>query len=341
MEVFRVLEDPAPPLLRDYLTYLSTIKGRSSRTVGAYYTDLRFFLRYLMAAKSGLAMEPSDPNLEKIPFASIDQQVILGAGISDAYAFLSYVQNINGNNAKTRARKVSSIRGFYRYIATKTLLMKENPMEHLETPSQKKSLPKYLTLEESIHLLESVDGPDRERDYCMLTILLNCGIRLSELVGIRMQNIRDNTLTVLGKGNKERLVYLNEACLSAIDAYMKKRPNPKKEQNRNYLFLSARTEAPLSPRRVEQIVERHLKAAGLDGRGYSPHKLRHTAATLMYQQGGVDIRVLKEILGHVNLGTTEIYTHVSSEQIANASEKNPLSHFHPNSKAKDKENNEN
>ena len=203
-------------------------------------------------------------------------------------------------------------------------------MEQLEIPAQRKSLPKYLTLEESLHLLESIEGADRERDYCIITILLNCGIRLSELVGIKLSDIREDTLTVLGKGNKERMLYLNDACLNAIAEYLAVRPEPPKEADKPYLFISSRTRAPLTPRRVEQIVEFHLNAAGLGGRGYSPHKLRHTAATLMYQHGGVDIRVLKEILGHVNLGTTEIYTHVSNDQIANAAERNPLSHVKSN-----------
>ena len=211
-------------------------------------------------------------------------------------------------------------------------------MEQLEIPAQRKSLPKYLTLEESLHLLESIEGKDRERDYCIITILLNCGIRLSELVGIKLSDIRDDTLTVLGKGNKERLVYLNDSCLNAIAGYLAVRPEPPKDADKPYLFISSRTRAPLTPRRVEQIVEVHLKAAGLGGRGYSPHKLRHTAATLMYQHGGVDIRVLKEILGHVNLGTTEIYTHVSSDQIANAADRNPLSHVRSKSPKKEAKN---
>lgn len=337
MDSFNLLNNPAPPLLRDYLIYLNTIKGRSPRTVSAYYTDLRFFLRYLMATRTGTAISAEDPFLEAIPFASISQEMILSAGIADAYSFLSYVQSSTDNNAKTRARKVSSIRGFYRYISVKTTLLRDNPMEHLETPAQKKSLPKYLTLEESIRLLEAIDGADRERDYCIITILLNCGIRLSELVNIKLQDIRDDTLTVLGKGNKERMVYLNVACDSAIKAYLAVRPQTAREPDRHYLFLSTRTKSPLSPRRVEQIVEQHLKAAGLDGRGFSPHKLRHTAATLMYQHGGVDIRVLKEVLGHVNLGTTEIYTHVNNEQVQDASEKNPLSHISAKPKKKKEE----
>ena len=326
MQTFSIMAAPAPQLLRDYLIYMSTIKGRSPRTVEAYYNDLRLFLRYLMATRSGTPLPTDDPNLESISFASISEEMILSARLSDAYSFLAYVQSVNQNNAKTRARMVSSLRGFYKYLQSKAGRLEENPMEQLEIPAQRKSLPKYLTLDESLHLLESIEGKDRERDYCIITILLNCGIRLSELVCIKLSDIRDDTLTVLGKGNKERMVYLNSACLNAIAEYLAVRPEPPKDADKTYLFVSSRTRAPLTPRRVEQIVETHLKAAGLGGRGYSPHKLRHTAATLMYQYGDVDIRVLKEILGHVNLGTTEIYTHVSNDQIANAADCNPLSH---------------
>ena len=186
-----------------------------------------------------------------------------------------------------------------------------------------------------MELLESVDGANSVRDYCILTLFLNCGLRISELVGLNVTDVRGDQLRVLGKGNKERLVYLNDACLAAIREYLAVRPEPPKDADKPYLFVSSRTRAPLTPRRVEQIVETHLKAAGLGGRGYSPHKLRHTAATLMYQHGGVDIRVLKEILGHVNLGTTEIYTHVSSDQIANAADRNPLSHVKSKSPKKE------
>ena len=186
MQTFSIMAAPAPQLLRDYLIYMSTIKGRSPRTVEAYYNDLRLFLRYLMATRSGAPLPTDDPNLESISFASISEEMILSARLSDAYSFLAYVQSVNQNNAKTRARKVSSLRGFYKYLQSKAGRLEENPMEQLEIPAQRKSLPKYLTLDESLHLLESIEGKDRERDYCIITILLNCGIRLSELVGIKL-----------------------------------------------------------------------------------------------------------------------------------------------------------
>ena len=326
---FNVNDFPCPQILKDFLFYMLTIKGRSQRTINAYYLDLRLFLRYLRASRQGLSMD--EPNLSNIPIQDISVDMICGATLSDAYGFLNFVQTVNGDNAKTRARKVSSLRSFYKYLSAKAGLLEVSPMKDLETPNQRKSLPKYLTLAESKALLQAVDGPSprKERDYCIITLMLNCGMRLSELVGIKKSSIHwdEGSLMLLGKGNKERLVYLNDSCLEAVRAYMAVREESGVEKDREYLFLS-RNKKPLTPRRVEQIVESALKKAGLDGKGYSPHKLRHTAATLMYQYGGVDIRVLKEVLGHANLATTEIYTHVSNEQVENALQKNPLAQVH-------------
>ena len=326
MQGFSIMNAPAPQLLRDYLIYLSTIKGRSPRTVEAYNNDLRLFLRYLMASRSGMPLPADDPNLESIPFATISNEMILGARLSDAYSFLAYVQSVNNNNAKTRARKVSSLRGFYKYLQSKTDLLEENPMEQLEIPAQRKSLPKYLTLEESIHLLESIDGKDRERDYCIITILLNCGIRLSELVGIKLSDIRDDTLTVLGKGNKERIVYLNDACQAAIEAY-----KPVRSQmvgsSVSALFVSNRRQR-MGREAVHAMVKKTLLKAGLDPDKYSSHKLRHTAATLMLQNG-VDVRTLQEVLGHEHLNTTQIYTHVDNSELRVAAQANPLAEYIP------------
>lgn len=323
--VTNVNDCQCPQLIKDFLFYLLTIKGRSQRTIDAYYTDLRLFLRYLKASRCGIPM--TEPNLADISIEDVPNEMLLSVTLSDAYGFLNFVQTTNGNNAKTRSRKVSSLRSFYNYLSDKEGLLEVNPIKALDTPSQKKSLPKYLTLEESRRLLQAVEGPspDRERDYCIITLFLNCGMRLSELVGIKKGSIHweDSTLVLLGKGNKERMIYLNAACLDALRAYLAVREEPAVKEYREFLFLSRR-QKPLTPRRVEQIVERWLLQAGLNGRGFSPHKLRHTAATLMYQHGNVDIRVLKEILGHENLGTTEIYTHVANPQIEDAVRKNPL-----------------
>ncbi len=314
-----------PTVVRDFLFYMQTIKGRSTRTVEAYYIDLRHFLRYLKTTK--LLRQPPD-ELSELPFDDLTTEFICGISLSDVYGFLNYVQTIKINNAATRSRKVSAIRSLYKYLNTKTQYLPENPVKDLEVPTIRKSMPKYLTLDESLELLARVGGEFVARDFCILTLFLNCGMRLSELVSIKLQDIRDNTVKLLGKGNKERIIYLNQACIDAIAAYLKVREKPKSIMERDILFLSSRG-TQLTPRRVEQIVEAALKAAGLDGKGYSPHKLRHTAATLMYQHGNVDIRVLKEILGHVNLGTTEIYTHVSSAQLENAANLSPLSKITP------------
>ncbi|MCI8622329.1 MAG: tyrosine-type recombinase/integrase [Provencibacterium sp.] len=299
-----------------------TIRGRSARTVEAYHVDLRLYLRYLQYHKVYHAQ--SDIPLEELSITDLPDSIICSVTLSDIYAFLNYTLSERRNIASVRARKVSALRSFYKYLVSKTQLLEENPLEMLEMPSIKHAVPRFLSLDESLDLLRNLpQGKNYERDYCILTLFLNCGMRLSELCGINMQDIRENTLRLLGKGNKERIVYLNDACLAAIERYKKVRsPSPKEP---NALFISGQGQR-LSPRRVEQIVQNGLSSSNLDGRGYSPHKLRHTAATLMYQHGGVDIRVLKEILGHANLSTTEIYTHVSDKQLERASSLSPLAH---------------
>lgn len=312
-----------PQLLRDFLYHLQTIRGRSIKTVEAYHVDLRLFLRYIKYTK--ILGSNSECTIEEIPITDMSEQIICNVSLSDVYAFLNYTLSDRANSSNTRARKVSALRSFYKYLMTKTPYLKENPLKDLETPSTRRALPRYLTLEESQSLLVHVpEGKNYERDYCIVTLFLNCGMRLSELCGINLGDIRDNTLRLLGKGNKERMIYLNAACLQAIEQYMKVRKASPKEPRA--LFLSAQGQR-INPRRVEQIVAGSLKLSQLDGRGYSPHKLRHTAATLMYQHGGVDIRALKEILGHENLSTTEIYTHVSEKQLENAAKKSPLADF--------------
>ena len=317
--------DDCPQALRDFLFYMETIKGRSTKTVEAYYTDLRTFFRF-MKMHYGTAKRTDD--FASIRIADIDIDFIRRITLSDIYEFLNYTLSDRENNAKTRSRKVSSLRSFYKYLTVKANLMEENPVLNLELPNVKKSLPKYLSLEESLELLRHVQSKEPERDYCIITLFLNCGMRLSELVGINLSDIKsDHSLKVTGKGNKERILYLNDACIEALEQYQKVRPavqGPAK----NALFVSKQGRR-ISNRRVEQIVSECLRAAGLSGKGYSAHKLRHTAATLMYQHGGVDIRILQDMLGHANLGTTEIYTHVSSRQLEDAAKKNPLSRTKP------------
>lgn len=326
-----ILND-CPQYLRDFLFYMETIKGRSTKTVEAYYIDLRTFLRFMKIYKSANSSKVlKEIDFAKVTIADLTVDFLKMITLSDIYEFLNYTLSERENNAKTRSRKVSCLRSFYKYITSKANLLETNPVLNLEVPTVKKSLPKYLSLEESLNLLTAIESKFQERDYCIVTLFLNCGMRLSELVGINVSNIKeDNTIKVTGKGNKERILYLNESCVNAIQAYIAVRPVVA-GVDRNALFVSKQGRR-ISNRRVEQIVDDCLKMAGLNGKGYSTHKLRHTAATLMYQHGGVDIRLLQDMLGHSNLGTTEIYTHVSSKQLEEAAQKNPLSHIAPRKK---------
>ena len=311
-----------PPVIRDFLTYNETIRGKSSRSVEGYFLDLQTFFRYILLVR-GLVQK--DTEFEKITIEKVDIELIKTITVSDLYAFLVFCKEERQNGAASRARKTSTLRIFFKYLSVQTHQLDNNPAEMLETPKVKQSLPKHLTLEDSLELLNSVEGPYKERDYCILTLFLNCGLRLSELCALNLSSISgDGTLTVVGKGNKERMVYLNSACLDAIAKYLAVRPNEGvPATDKNALFIS-RNKRRISPKTVQHIVKTYLEKSGLGNMGYSTHKLRHTAATLMYQHGNVDIRVLKDILGHANLGTTQIYTHVSNTQIKQAVDSNPL-----------------
>lgn len=318
----------ASPVIRDYLLYMQTVKGKSPKTVDEYFTDLRTFFRFIKVHRG--IVSPSTP-FEEIKVDDVDIELIRTITLQDAYEFMNFLMRDRSNNASTRARKTSSLKSFFNYLTVKKHLLDKDPIKELETPKRKKSLPKYLTLEQSIELLNAVDGKHKERDYCILTLFLNCGLRLSELVGLNVTDIRpDGTARILGKGNKERIIYLNEACVTAIANYLKVRPVDG-VVDRNALFISSHLKR-MSPKTVQALVYKYLEKIGLDSQGYSCHKLRHTAATLMYQHGNVDIRILKEILGHENLGTTEIYTHLNTEQMENAANSTPLSRVKQKSK---------
>ncbi len=311
-----------PLFIRNFLAYNETIKGKSSKSIDEYAFDLQTFFRYILSSRR---LVSSEIEFDKIDISSVDAELLKSITLTDLYSFLVYCKNERNNNAATRARKASTLRIFFRYLTIQEHILDVNPAELLESPKTRQSLPKHLTLEDSLKLLNSVNGKYAERDYCILTLFLNCGMRLSELVGLNLTDIRsDNSIRILGKGNKERVIYLNEACLEALNAYLKVRPNEGVPANyKNALFIS-RNKRRISNKTVQFIVKNYLEKAGLGDIGYSTHKLRHTAATLMYQQGNVDVRVLKEVLGHANLGTTQIYTHVANSQIEQAINSNPL-----------------
>ena len=316
-----------PDYLNSFLEYMVTIQNKSINTVKEYNYDLATFLKYIKIHFN----LTSETDFTKIIYSDITIETIKKIELDDIHAFLAYLTNNFHNKASTRSRKVSSIRVFFDYLSLKGFI-KINPAQNLETPKLDKRLPKYLTLEQSKALLKVAsdeENKNKERNFAMTTLFLNCGMRLSELVGINIKdiNFEECQLNVIGKGNKERTIYLNKACMNAIESYLKVRPiegiKDDGKSSKKALFLSSRRQR-ISKRNVQCIIYNELKQAGLDTNKFSVHKLRHTAATLMYQYGNVDIRALQELLGHESISTTEIYTHVSNEQVRDAVEKNPL-----------------
>lgn len=326
----------APELVKKFLDYKITIQNRSKLTVFQYYHDLRTFFRYILLTKN--PKEYADIEFEQIPFSEVDAKTIKSVKSSDIYDFISYVTRNRDNSANSRLRKLSCLRSFYKYLVVTIKVMDVNPTTSVESPTKPKKLPKFLTLDESVQLLESVEGNNSERDYAIITLFLNCGMRVSELAGINLSDMNDDktTLRVFGKGSKERMLYLNDSCRNAIDAYLKVRPKNEtiKMQDRNALFIS-RNKNRISVKTVQWLIYKRLKEGGLGNKNMSVHKLRHTAATLMYQYGGTDVRVLKDILGHEEMSTTQIYTHVSSEQLSKAAKDNPLSTIKRKNKIKE------
>ena len=317
-----------PDYLNSFLDYSVTILNKSPNSIKEYNYDLAMFLKFIKI-HFGLTKEN---DFSKISINDLSIDVIQKITLDDIHAFISYLATELRSKPATRARKVSSIRIFFKYLSAKAKLIEINPAQNLETPKLDKRTPKYLTLDDSKKLLDVASDEDNrnfERDYAITTLFLNCGMRLSELVNINIKDIQfdECRMTVIGKGNKERTIYLNKACMKAVAEYLQVRPKEGINfKSKDALFLSERRER-ISNRTVQYIIKKELKKAGLDTNKYSVHKLRHTAATLMYQYGNVDIRALQELLGHASISTTEIYTHVANEQVRNAVESNPLANL--------------
>ena len=321
-----------PEYLNSFLDYSITILNKSPNSVKEYNYDLANFLKFMM-----IRFKLTDKTIsDEIDIQLFTEEYLKKITLDDIHAYVSHLAIDNRSKATTRARKVSTIRIFFKYLSQKAGILEINPAQNLETPKLEKRMPKYLSLEDSKKLLSVAsheDNRNAKRDYAITTLFLNCGMRLSELVGININDIDfdECKMTVIGKGNKERTVYLNKACMKAIYDYLSSRPpqNLVKKDAKNSdkaLFLSEQKQR-ISNRTVQAIINKELKAAGLDSKNLSVHKLRHTAATLMYQYGEVDIRALQELLGHQSIATTEIYTHVSNDQVRNAVESNPLANL--------------
>ena len=320
----------SPQILREFLIYHENIKGQSPLTISEYYLDLRMFLRFIKLMRCDM---PITTDLDTIDIRDVDLDFIRQIDTSEIFDFLSYLANdraVNpespapdyGISAAARARKLSSIKSFYKYLTVRTKQLEENPVAELEYPKLRKSLPKYLTLDESAALLQAVSGQNETRDYAILMLFLNCGIRRSELVGLNLTDVYEDRIRVVGKGNKERFVYFGSACRKAIDAYLPERN--KQELTDNRALFGSRDNNRISVTAVHRLVKKALLKAGLDATQYSAHKLRHTAATMMLS-GGVDVKTVQEVLGHENLNTTQIYTHIENTELKIAAEANPLS----------------
>ena len=324
--------DEAPELLRDFLQYHEVVKGHSQATIDEYYLDLRTFFRFL---KQRRGLVPKDTAFSDISIGDVDLPMLAAVTKSEVYDFLSFLSRDRvrqqrsreaeyGLSVVSRARKLATLKSLYQYLTVKTGKLEKNPLEGFDTPKARRALPKYLTLEESQALLRSVGGRNKERDRCILTIFLNCGLRISELTGLNLTDMTGDRLRILGKGGKERVVFLNDGTREAIDAWLALRP---KEAASPAFFLSERGDR-IARSTVHRLVKVHLGEAGLSQEGFSSHKLRHTAATLMLHNG-VDVRTLQELLGHEHLNTTEIYTHVESTDLRQAADASPLASYRP------------
>ena len=319
-----------PQILRDFLTYHENIKGQSPRTISEYYLDLRMFLRFIKLMRNEM---PMNTPLEDIPIKDVDLAFVGSITTSEIFDFLSYLANdrpLNPDSSFTdygiepaaRSRKLSAIKSFYKYLTVRTKQLQENPVAELEYPKLRKSLPKYLTMSQAAALLQAVSGQNARRDYAILMLFLNCGIRRSELVGLNIPDVYEDRIRVVGKGNKERFVYFGSSCHKAIMAYMEERNKMVLTDNR--ALFGSRNGNRISVTAVHRLVDKALLKAGLDTTQFSAHKLRHTAATMMLS-GGVDVKTVQEVLGHENLNTTQIYTHIESTELKLAAEANPLS----------------
>ena len=326
--------DTLPPVLREFAGYKLGIENCSARTVEEYLLDLRTFFRYMSAMRNG--QKPYGDDFEKIDITKIDLAFVGSIKTEEIYEFLFYAGSERLNGWSAKARKLSAIKVFYKYLVTKRKVLEKNPAIDIDAPKKERTLPKFLSLDESVALLNAIssdtESKNTKRDFAIATLFLNCGMRLSELCGIDLRDVDDSlrSVRVFGKGAKERIIYLNDACREALSEYLQVR-NLNLDSSTSAepaLFLSSRGQR-ISDKTVQWMIAKYLKMAGLESKGYSVHKLRHTAATLMYQSGNVDVRVLKDILGHEQLNTTQIYTHISDEQMENAMAQNPLAKVKP------------
>ena len=261
-----------PSLVREFASYKSAIQNASERTINEYLLDLRTFFRFLLARDQKIS--PASDDFEKIDISGVDLEYIRNITTEDIYEFLMYTDRVRGNMAAAKSRKLSALKGFFKYLTVKRMMLEENPTANIEAPKKAHTLPKFLSLEESLELLNAVQN-DKEsktkiRDYAIITLFLNCGMRVSELVGIDLEDVDSQlrSLSVTGKGNKQRIVYLNEACRTALSDHMAERKSEKHARCQSHaLFLSSR-EQRISVKTVQWLVYKYLEMAGLESKHY-------------------------------------------------------------------------
>ena len=307
-----------PKLLRDFLIYLTTITGKSDRTRQEYEYDLTLFFRFLIAAQDEIEMDAVDLSVITIEW-------IKEITLEDIYMFMEYCEKVRENKATSRSRKVASIRAFFKYLKNKRNLLTYDPAEQLEKPKIGKRSPIYLTIDEAKNLVQATKQQQYSvRDYAIVVLFLNLGIRVSELCALNLSSIKERYLYIVGKGNKERVLYINDACLEAIQHYLSSR-KPYKGEGEEPLFTSQK-----GTRFTRQSIARIIKVINSNSISekslLTPHKLRHTSATMMYQSGA-DIRSLQHILGHTNISTTQIYTHIEDKQVQDVLTNNPFNNI--------------
>lgn len=319
-----------PLILIDYLNYLKSIKGLSKSTIKEYTYDLEAFIEFQLIRK--LYNNDRQDYMDNFNPSKINEYAnenfFENLNIQDFYAFLSYLDNHKNDTATTRSRKISAIKSFYKYMYSEIEIIDNNVADKLTNPKISQRQPIYLTLNETEILLATISKEQNEflraRDMAIVFTFLTTGMRLSELVSIDLSDVNKDNFKIIGKGNKERTVYLTSNCQELINIYIIKRSEYLKDDSINALFVSTRKKR-ISNRTVQATIDKYLEKAGFDTKIYSTHKLRHTAATLMYKYGNVDIRALKDILGHASVSTTQIYTHLDDDDLKDAVNKNPLS----------------
>jgi integrase/recombinase XerD len=293
----------------DFLDYCRTIKGLSDESISGYYNDLKMFFDYIKQLKK----------------KNITDRLIKNIELQDLHKFMTYLEKDCGNNARTRCRKVSTLKSYFEYLQNVTKLIISNPSYSLRKPKVPKTKPVAMSIQECEKLLNSLDKDSYfyYRDRCILMIFLQCGLRLSELINIKVSDVQNIRMIINGKGNKERDAFLSESCIKSIDDYLEVRNDEEvSEEDKEYLFLS-REKNKISKRAVQSLVKKHMEDAGLDTNKYHTHSTRHTFATIAYDQGA-DIIKLSELLGHSNVNTSKIYITLKEEELREITNKNPL-----------------